>query len=54
MTVTWQGCQKDGICYPTEKKTLAALEGAASLPAAAPTAGGIVLAEDEGLVASRP
>lgn len=52
VTVTWQGCQKDGICYPPVKKTLAALEGAASVPAAAPTAKGIVLAEDEGLVAS--
>ncbi|PVA10722.1 cytochrome C biogenesis protein [Pelagivirga sediminicola] len=47
VTVTWQGCQDGGICYPPVSRTLAAADGAG---AAAPQAGGIALAKETGII----
>jgi len=52
VTITWQGCQDGGICYPPVKQTLAALDGASSPATAAPAADGIVLAQEQGLIDS--
>ncbi|MEX3314257.1 protein-disulfide reductase DsbD [Sulfitobacter sp. PS-8MA] len=52
VTLTWQGCQDGGICYPPVTRTLAAIPGAEATPAAAQAEGGVVLAEDTGLVES--
>ncbi|TYB84269.1 protein-disulfide reductase DsbD [Oceaniovalibus sp. ACAM 378] len=52
VTVTWQGCQDGGICYPPVKQTLTALDGATSPVSAAPAAEKIVLAQEQGLIDS--
>lgn len=44
VTVTWQGCQDGGICYPPIQKTLAASPSAAPPPPDT----GVVLARDTG------
>ena len=53
LSITYQGCQEDGICYPPITDSLSALPVAAATEAgeqaSAPT-GGITLADDTGLV----
>ena len=60
LTVTYQGCQEDGICYPPVTDTLAAVSVATAPDETAPgnaapvtsaPSSGLTLAEDEGLVA---
>ncbi|WP_108482751.1 protein-disulfide reductase DsbD [Oceaniglobus ichthyenteri] len=50
VTVTWQGCQDGGICYPPVQQTFAALDGGAPVAAVAPPADGIVLAQEQGMI----
>ncbi|WP_289042281.1 protein-disulfide reductase DsbD [uncultured Aliiroseovarius sp.] len=47
VTVTWQGCQDGGICYPPVERTLAALTGVTD---SAPTSRDITLAEDDKVI----
>jgi thioredoxin:protein disulfide reductase len=47
VTVTWQGCQDGGICYPPIQKTLAASPASAAAP---PPDTGVVLARDTGVL----
>lgn len=53
LSITYQGCQEDGICYPPITDSLPALPASAATEAeeqaSAPTAG-ITLADDSGLV----
>ncbi|MFX0546372.1 protein-disulfide reductase DsbD [Roseovarius sp. S1116L3] len=54
VTVTWQGCQDGGICYPPSSETLAALDdgpavGSGAISAAAPT-GSVTLAKETGVI----
>jgi len=46
VTVTWQGCQNGGICYPPVSETLAAVEGTST----APVSDGVALAQDNGMI----
>ena len=46
VTVTWQGCQDGGICYPPVTETLVAVEAATS----ASSGGSVALAQDTGVV----
>lgn len=52
ISVTWQGCQDDGICYAPQSRTISLDAG--ELPVTAPTATGtagqFTLADDTGLV----
>ncbi|MEN9061186.1 protein-disulfide reductase DsbD [Ponticoccus litoralis] len=60
LSVTYQGCQEDGICYPPVTDTLPAVPvatapvetaPASAAPVTSAPASGLTLAEDEGLVA---
>lgn len=48
VTLTWQGCQDGGICYPPVSETLAAVGGAA--PAASSSRTGVALAQETGVI----
>ncbi|MDO5758263.1 MAG: protein-disulfide reductase DsbD [Rhodobacterales bacterium] len=52
VTVTWQGCQDGGICYPPVKQTLAANGGQIAATSADQSGSSLTLSGDEGVLES--